>query len=874
MLNWHALTGRETAEYLVTDPETGLTEAEAARRLEKNGVNRDLSRRSESFLRAVLRHICHPMSAVVFCSAIIAAVVAVNDKRGGNWLEPIMIAVLALAICTVRGWRDYSAAVTNERQRLLEKPCSRVLRDGLADSIPSDTIVPGDIILLEAGDIVPADARLLSATLLVCDESAAESGLARAEKSADTLTDATAPVDKRINMIYSGCPVISGSCKAIVTATGASASSGRTAALMDSRDLIHHEETTRSVPVLSSEAMRMWRMGVAAAVALCLFGLGLLRRTHDLKAIELIITCVTLAYVTLPTGVHSVLGSIFSRGSLTMARQGVVMRNLSAIPVIGGTSVVCTGKTGLLSQGQMSVERIWTPGGRLLSMDNDRLDGDAQRRLLEYAAVCSDESADAMGGSIIASLEWLNISSDELNLRYPRLARLPYGFGRRLMTTLHRTDEGFLAVTKGAPDELLPLCPFCDEAAAMAVCDQMSRDALRPVAVAYRLHKEMPAALTSDGLEHDLVFAGIMGISDAERPDSAEAVEELNEAGIRVVMSSGEYPATAAVYAERLGILKPGDQMLTSAQLEQMSENEINAHVRQCAVCARMSAEDQCRVVDAWQAAGEVVLATAARVEHLPVARKADASCALGVTGQPAAQRGSDSILSDDSFSLITDAVRLCRSTCDNARAAVRTLLAFSMGELSAVLLCVLLMGTTPLLAVHMLAAMLLGGAPLSAQLAYEPPDIEIMQRSPRRKKACVPMRDAAVVSAVCAAVIAGVTVLAYVIGKPNNVDAGRTMAFGTLCLSQILCSVSLRSDQMIWNVGMGTNLRHTIPAALSVLGVVLVMLFGQELFLLVDLTAAQWIIMLGLSLGAFVLYELAKFLRPLIRQLAGIPEA
>ena len=407
----------------------------------------------------------------------------------------------------------------------------------------------------------------------------------------------------------------------------------------------------------------------------------------------------------------------------------------------------------------------------------------------------------------------------------------------------------------------------------MAICDQMSRAALRPVAVAYRLYDEMPAGLTAESLERDLVFAGMLGISDAERPDSAEAVEELGEAGIRVVMSSGEYPATAAACARKLGILRSGDQLLTGAQLSQMSENEINAHVRQCAVCARMSAEDECRVVEAWQAAGEVVFATAARVEHLPIARRANASCAPGITGHQSARMTADCILTEDSFSLISDAIRLSRSACDNARAAVRTLLAFSMGELCAVLLCVLFTGTTPLLAVHMLAVMLLGGAPLCAQLAYEPPDINIMHRAPRRKKACIPMRDTAVLSAVCGVILAAVTVGAYIVGKPENVDAGRTMAFGTLCLSQILCSVSLRSDQMIWDVGLRTNLHHTIPAGVCMVLVVLVMLLGQELFLLVGLTAAQWFIMLGLAAGAFVLCELTKFLRPLIRQLAGLVE-
>lgn len=873
MLNWHALTGRETAEYLTTDIQTGLTEEEANRRLQKHGRNSDLPASSETFFRATLRHICHPMSAVVFGAAVIAAVVAVNDKNGGNWLEPIMIFVLAMAICAVRGWRDYSAAATGESQRRLEAPVTRVLRDGLTDSIATERVVPGDIILLEAGDIVPADARLLSATLLVCDESEVESGIARAEKSADIITDATAPVDKRVNMIYSGCPVISGSCKAIVTATGASASSGRSAALLDSAHPVRSEESTGSVPVVSAEAMRMWRVCVAVVVCLCGVGMGLMRRTHDLKAVELIITCITLAYVALPTGVYSVLGSIFSQGSLTMARQGVVMRRVGAIPAIGGTSVVCTGKTGILTEGRMAVERVWTPGGKLLTVENARPEGEAEHRLLEYAAVCSDESADAMGGSIIASLDWLEVSTDELNLRYPRLARLPYGFGRRLMTTVHRAGDGFLAVTKGAPDRLLPLCAFCDEESAMAICDQMSRAALRPVAVAYRLYGELPAELTAEALEHDLVFAGMIGISDSERPDSAEAVEELAEAGIRVVMSSGEYPATASACAERLGILRPGDQLLTGAQLSQMAENDINAHVRQYTVCARTSAEDECRVVEAWQAAGEVVFATAAKVEHLPVARRADASCSPALTGHKAAQRASDCLLSDDSFSLITDAIRLCRSTCDNARAAVRTLLAFSMGEVCAVLMCVLFMGTTPLLAVHMLSAMLLGGAPLTSLLAYEPPDINIMNRAPRRKKACVPMRDSAVISAVCGAVIALVTILAYIIGKPNNVDAGRTMAFGVLCFSQILCSVSMRSDQPIWFVGLRTNLRHTAFSAACMVLVVLVMLLGQELFLLVDLTFAQWMIMLGLSAGALVLYELTKFLRPLIRQLAGLPE-
>jgi len=232
MLNWHALTGRETAEYLSTDPETGLTEEQAAQRLEKHGANRSAANEDISFMRAFIAHIVEPMSLVVFGSAVIAAVVAVNDRSGGNWLEPIMIVILALGICAVRAWRDYSAAITDHRQSNVDPMITRVLRDGLADSIPAEKLVPGDIIMLSEGDIVPADARLLTATYFACDESEAESGIARAEKRADTLTDATAPVDKRVNMIYSGCPVLSGSCKAIVTATGATATAGRTAALL------------------------------------------------------------------------------------------------------------------------------------------------------------------------------------------------------------------------------------------------------------------------------------------------------------------------------------------------------------------------------------------------------------------------------------------------------------------------------------------------------------------------------------------------------------------------------------------------------------------------------------------------------------------
>ena len=341
-----------------------------------------------------------------------------------------------------------------------------------------------------------------------------------------------------------------------------------------------------------------------------------------------------------------------------------------------------------------------------------------------------------------------------------------------------------------------------------------------------------------------------------------------------MVMTCGEYPATAEAYAKKLGILRPGDDTLTGAQLTQMSETELNAHVRQCAVCARLSAEDERRVVEAWQSAGEVVLATAARVEDLPVARQADASCSLGITGHHAVQRASDAMLSDDSFSLISDIVRLCRSACDNARAAVRTLLAFSMGELGAVLISVLFMGTTPLLAVHMLAALLFGGAPLAALLAHEPPDIDIMHRAPRRRKACIPMRETGVFAAICGIVIAAMTVTAYAIGKPSNVDAGRTMAWGVLCFSQIFCAVSLRSDQPLYYIGLRTNTRHTALALISMVCVILIMLLGQELFLLVDLTGVQWLIMFALSIGSMLLFELTKFLRPLIRQLAGLPEA
>lgn len=868
MLNWHALTANETAEYLTTDPETGLSEEQAALRLEKHGVNLSADRRRASYLSLLMRRLLEPMSAAVLSAAVVAAVVAVNDDKGGNWLEPILIVLLVTVTGALRALRDHTAARTFAMQEELTRPRTRVLRDGIADTIPAQRLVPGDVILLEAGDVVPADARLLDALELCCDESQAESGLAEAQKSADTLTDATAPVDKRINMIYSGCPVISGSCKAIVTATGATASAGRSATL-----LTGGADSALPVPGLPSGAAQIWRIGVAVAVGAFVLFAGLARRSHDLKAIELIVTSIALSYATLPTGMQSVLSLVFSRGSLIMARQGVVTRKLDAVPSIGGVSVVCSGKTGILTQGRMSVERIWTPGGRLLSLDGAELRGEAERRLLEYAALCSDDVADALGGSIIASLSACGVDCARLDAAYPRAARLPYGFGRRLMTTVHRTEGGYISITKGAPEELLPLCGFCDADSATAVCEQMSRDCLRVLAVAYRRQEELSDRPTPDELERDLVFAGLVGISDAYRSDSAEAVAELGQAGIRVVMSSGEHPLTAAACAEELDILTTGDEVLTGVQLAQLSDTELRAHVRQFAVCARVSAQDKLRIIKAWQDAGETVLTTAVRVEDAPLIRAADASCSPGVTGRQTVCQSADIILSDDSFSLIADAVRLCRAMGENSRAAARTLLAISMGELAGVIICTLLFGTTPLLAVHMLAALVFGGAPLTAFLAYEPPDVNVMLRKPRRKKLCIPPRETAVLAASCAVVIAAATVAAYAIGKPGNVDAGRTMAFCTLCITQVLCSVCLRSEQMLIYTGLRSNLRHSVAALVSILCVVLITLFAGKAFLLVPLSFGQWLWIMGLSVASLGVFELGKLLRPLIRQLFGLPE-
>lgn len=868
MLNWHALSARETSDYLSTDIETGLSEQQAEARLLKHGKNLPLQPPEDGFVKTTFKHLLRPLAMAIASLSPVVAVVAVNSERGGNWLESVIILLLIIAVCAERAARDVRARRSLNTLGSLYVPKTSVLRDGVADMLPNSELVPGDIIMLEAGDVVPADARLLYAYSLSCDESNAESGMSSAEKSADTLTDATAPVAKRINMIYAGCPVISGRCKAIVTATGAASTLGRAASLLGNEGM-----DSPAALVISPSAETYWRVG--AAVCACLFALvsGLQRRSHDLSAIELIVTSVVLAFAASPSGLTSVISAIFARGALIMAKQGVVTRKLLSIVPLGGVSVVCTEKTGVLSLNRMSVERVWTPGGRLLPFGDSFCASTSELKLLEYGALCSDVIVDSTGEAIIAALVRCDVDCSRVDIEKPRVARIPFGSGRRLMTTLHKNGSGFLLITKGAPEVLLPLCSFFDRDSAAAICEQMCRDCLRVIAVAYRELDAMPEDIAPESLERDLSFAGLIGIGDIDRSDSAEAVAELEKAGVRVVMYCGEHSSTAAASAKKLGILRDGDEVLVNGQLAALSDAELEGRIRKCSVCARLTPEDKCRLIEAWQAAGETVAVTGSNIMDTMYYSKADASFSLGISGAQTTIQRSDMMLSDDSFSSVADAIRLCRSVCDNARSAVRCLLALCMGLLLASLMTVFVKGTSPLLAAHMLSALALGGAPLVLFYAYEPPDYSVMLHSARKKKACVPMKETAAVASVCGFFIAIVTLLAYFIGLRADVDAGRTMAFGVLCFSGTLCSVSMRSDRLIFFTGLRSNIRHTVAAAISIVAVALCMLFARDFFLLVELSFVQWLWITALSVGAMLGFELSKLLRPMLVQLLGLVE-
>ncbi|WP_337498366.1 cation-translocating P-type ATPase [Anaerotignum faecicola] len=867
-MEWWSMTPTEVLKKLRTEERTGLSENEAQKRLETDGRNRtEQGEGKKGFRRRFLAQFNDFMILLLIGAAV--ASVAISYWNGE---KDFLDAAIILAIVALNAFlgvlQESRAEKALEALKALSAPKASVLRNGEEKEIPAEEVVQGDILLLAAGDYICADGRILENQGLKTEESAITGEALAIEKEEGVLAEKTLPGDRK-NMVLAGSYVLAGRGTVAVTATGMVTEIGQIAAL-----LAEQEERETPLQKKLGETGKLLGMG---ALIICgiIFGMGLLRRQPPFP---MFMTSVSLAVAAIPEGLPAIVTIVLAIGMQRMARKNTIIRRLPAVETLGSAEVICSDKTGTLTQNRMKVTRL-AAIGKGLEQDEEK-----RRFILTLFTLCNDVKR--QGTKIIGEptekalaevAEEGGVSLKGLWAEMPRIGEVPFSSERKLMTTVHRSGEKWISVTKGAPDVLLEKCTRCLDGGRQAVLDgrrksearlkngEMAANALRVVAVAFREWEEEPLFFTAEALEKELVFAGMAGMMDPPRPEAQRAVEICQRAGIRPVMITGDHALTAQAIATQLGIYHRGERVLTGQELMQMEDEELTQAVTDCTVFARVSPAHKVRIVQAFQKKGHVVAMTGDGVNDAPALKAADIGCAMGKNGTEVAKGAADMILMDDNFATIVEAVREGRGIYENIRKAVHFLLSSNIGEIMTIFVAMCFGWATPLLPIQLLWVNLVTDSLPAIALGVDPADADSMEQPPRRGDSL--FSDGMVSSiALEGAMIGMLALLAFGIGhiyfdEEGAYITGRTMAFAVLSLSQLIHAFNMRSEHSLFRISPLGNpmlLLAFFIGCLMQIGVIMVLPLA-EIFKVCPLNGTEWLIVGALALTPLPVVELEK---------------
>lgn len=844
------------------DPEQGLSTAEVERRLTEHGENKLHERKKKTNVQRFFEQFKDVMILILIVAAIVSFVVACYEGEG--FFESILILMIVVLNALMGVIQESKAEKALEALKKLSSPHSKVIRDGKESVIEASQLVPGDIIRLEAGDFVPADARIIMSASLRSEESALTGESVPSEKEAGDAVSKDAPLGDRHNMLYSGCGISYGRAKAVVIGTGMNTEMGKIANLLA-------DEPDGQTPLQQKLAALGKYLGIAALGACAvIFVIGLIGGMH---VMEIFMTSVSLAVSAIPEGLPAIVTIVLAIGVQRMVRRNAIIRRLPAVETLGSASVICSDKTGTLTQNRMTLTKAFSAGAGIL----EDIGGDnspAVKSLLFYATLCCDgrvvfengkeqHIGDPTETAIVLAAHKNGMPKNELDKQYRRLAELPFDSERKLMTTINRIEGKNIVIVKGAFDVLAGRCAAGNVKAGREHADRLGAQALRVLAVGYKEIDEIPTSPTPELLENSLTFMGLLGMIDPPRPEARDAVTVCRTAGIKPVMITGDHVLTASAIAKELGILLDGDDAVTGSELALMSETQLNERVRAISVYARVSPSDKIRIVRAWQRQGEVVAMTGDGVNDAPALKAADIGCAMGITGTDVAKGAADMTLTDDNFATIVEAVREGRGIYDNIKKVVAFLLGTNIGEVLTVLFAMLLWKETPLLSMQLLWINLVTDSLPAIALGLEPVEGDIMSHLPRPKTEGIFAGGIGAQVVLQGVMFAVLTLIGFMLGWKTTGDivAGRTMAFFILALTQVVHSFNMRSSHSLFRIGFFSNKNLCRAAAVSTALIALVLFVPPvtSVFGLTQLTGGMYLIALGLACVPLPVLELSK---------------
>ena len=868
----------EGAKPLATDPAKGLSTEEVASLREKHGENKLREKKKKTTLERFFDQFKDAMIIILLIAAAVSFVTICAEKNWSELFEPALILLIVILNAIMGVYQEGKAEKALDALKNMSAPHARVIRDGVEQVIDAAELVPGDIIKLEAGDFVPADARLIHSVSLKSEEAALTGESVPSEKDANAEVAEDAPIGDRTNMIFSGCSITYGTATAVVSAIGMDTEMGKIANLLDN-------EEDGETPLQRKLAQLGKYLGFMALAACgVIFVVGLLNK---IPVMHIFMTSVSLAVSAIPEGLPAIVTIVLSIGVQRMVKKNALIRRLPAVETLGGASVICSDKTGTLTQNRMTLTKAYVDGGEieLISSENS----DKIRKLLNYATLCCDGSViftdegeqhigDPTETAIVVASHKNGFEKDALNAQCPRLAGIPFDSDRKLMSTVNEINGKKIVIVKGAFDMMATRCIAGDLERAKQITEEMSSDALRVLAVAYREIDEIPESLTSETLENELIFMGLVGMIDPPRPEAKDAVAVCRRAGIKPVMITGDHVVTASAIARELGILVEGDRAITGAQLDEMTDDELDAAVEGISVYARVSPENKIRIVKAWQRRGQVVSMTGDGVNDAPALKAADIGCAMGITGTDVAKGASDMTLTDDNFATIVDAVEEGRGIYANIKKVVGFLLSTNIGEVFTVFFAMLMWHTSPLLSMQLLWINLVTDSLPAIALGMEAVEKDVMDRKPKPKDEGIFAHGLGIRVALQGVMFAFLTLVAFWVGTGLelvhmfdgvlldaehewNLIGGQTLAFMVLALCQIVQAYNMRSEHSLFKIGAfgNKNLNLAALASTALMAFVLFTPGVQGIFNLRYLSLSQYLIGLGLIFVPLVVMELFK---------------
>ncbi len=859
----YAASGEEVAREYGVDPVRGLTDNEVHERRERFGVNRLREKKKKTVFRRFLDQFKDVMILILLAAVVISFGVACAEQNPKEFFEPVLILLIVILNAIMGVMQESKAEKALDALKGMSAPRARVIRNGVEQVIDAAKLVPGDIIHLEAGDFVPADARLLKSVSLKSEESALTGESVAAEKDAHVSLDENSPLGDRVNMVFSGCSITYGTATAIVTATGMNTEMGKIANLLENEE----EMQTPLQKKLAQLGKYLGVMAIAACAIIFVVGL-----TSGIAAMEIFMTAVSLAVSAIPEGLPAIVTIVLSIGVQRLAKKNAIIRKLPAVETLGSASVICSDKTGTLTQNRMTLVKAYIDGsGKMEDISGGSSEG--VKNLLKYAALCCDSLVvfdgekeqhigDPTETAIVLAAHKNGMPREALNREYPRLAEIPFDSDRKLMSTVNRIDGKNIAIVKGAFDIMASRCSKGDIEAARKINDEMSKNALRVLAVGYKQLDAVTDEPASDELENDLTFMGLVGMIDPPRPEAKAAVAVCRGAGIKPVMITGDHVVTASAIARELGILEEGDMAITGVELDKMSDEKLEALVEQISVYARVSPENKIRIVKAWQKKGHVVSMTGDGVNDAPALKAADIGCTMGITGTDVAKGAADITLTDDNFATIVDAVREGRGIYANIKKVVGYLLGTNIGEVIVVFVAMLLWHESPLLSMQLLWINLVTDSMPAIALGMESLEKNVMEQKPKPRDEGMFANGFGIQIALFGVMFGGISLAAYWMGRTytGTVEGGQTLAFMVLSLSQIVQAYNMRSARSLFKIGLFTNSKLNGAALLSLVLVCLVLFTPlSSLFGVIRLSLNLYLIGICLILAPFVVMELLK---------------